>query len=1362
MAIAFVAAGAVTSGSGIPFTVAVPAGISAGNLLVVAATGSTLTAPTGWTKIYNQSTGNLLQVFTKYAGQSESAANFGTVLGAATRAVMLAYSGAGNYDVISTLATGTSTTATTTSQTTTYANDYVVSFYSTTSTAATFSTPTGTTSRSNSASTGTLNGLLVVDELQAAAGASATRASTLSASVLWSCVSISFIPTRTLYWVGGTGTWDTTTTTNWANSSGGAGGARPPAQNETATIDTSSGTGTITCTAGVCGDLTVTASQAIILGAASSTLTVGGSLSFPAAGSFSASTNANTITFNPLSNAKTITTNGKTFSSITVNNDASGTVTLSDNLTANATATLTAGNLALSTRTLTCLTFNTNNTNTRSITASTGGNITTTGTGTVFNSGTNTTGIGLSGSPSVQVNISNNTATAITLAVSNGTNAGNSFLFNIINGSYALTVSNSGTAGIAGINFTGTYTGTWAPGTQAFYINGSVTLVSGMTFTTPTGIWNLNQTNTLTTAGKTLGPINFSGGPTTLGDNLTAGNATWDTASTLAINAKTTSIGSLTNTTTNNTFTVSGGTLNCTSVSMGSNGITPTLTLGTSGNIVDTGAFNFTNGTLNVTGGNFTCLTFGCTTNVNTPILAFGSSGSITVTGSGATAYNDTALTSVTGTSTINISNNSATATTVTETSGQILNFNFTTGTYALTVTTASIFGNLNFTGFTGSWALGAGNAYTIKGDLTLVSGMGFTTSSSTFTFDGTGTQTITSGGKTLPATTQNGTGGTVTFAANTTFGANTYTHSRGTVDLATNNVTLTCTVFDTNASTVRAIAFGTGAITVTGTATPFTSATATNLTYTGTSRINVTSSSTATVNAGTTGGTVNNAFNFYRSAGTTFALTTGSVVRTLDFTGYTGTWSPGTASATFYGDLTLVSGMTFTTPTGGAWTFAATSGTQVITSASKTLFSITQSGVGGTVQLAANTTLSTTATYTFSNGTLDLGTNTATLSTGLFSSSNFNTRSIIFGTGNITTTGSGSAWSSANLGGFSYTGTPTVKISNNSATATTIVHGTTTGNATTAIDFNITVGTYALTITSGSVIRSLDFTGFTGTWSTGTATYTFYGSLTLVSGMTFTTGTGIWSFFATSGTQTITSAGKTLYAITQNGIGGTVALGDAITLSNTYTLTNGTFNASNQNFTSTTFNSNNSNTRTITMGSGTWTLSSTGTVWDTSTTTGLTLNSDTSTIVLSNTTTTARTFAGGGLTYNNLTIGGATGISTLTFTGNNTFNTLASTKTVAHTITLPASGTTTVADWTITGTAGNIVTLNSSTAGTQSTLTKTGGGTINVSYMSIQDSNATPSNTWYAPIANGNTNVSNNTGWVFSLGSSGNYFLLF
>jgi hypothetical protein len=65
----------------------------------------------------------------------------------------------------------------------------------------------------------------------------------------------------------------------------------------------------------------------------------------------------------------------------------------------------------------------------------------------------------------------------------------------------------------------------------------------------------------------------------------------------------------------------------------------------------------------------------------------------------------------------------------------------------------------------------------------------------------------------------------------------------------------------------------------------------------------------------------------------------------------------------------------------------------------------------------------------------------------------------------------------------------------------------------------------------------------------------------------------------------------------------------------------------------------------------------------------------------------------GSGFSYNKLTIGGATGTSTLTIGGNNQFTELASTKTVAHTIALGTT-TQTFGKWSVTGTAGNVVTL--------------------------------------------------------------------
>lgn len=676
-------------------------------------------------------------------------------------------------------------------------------------------------------------------------------------------------------------------------------------------------------------------------------------------------------------------------------------------------------------------------------------------------------------------------------------------------------------------------------------------------------------------------------------------------------------------------------------------------------------------------------------------------------------------------------------------------------GSPTITLGFYPFFESLTTTGATCTIA-GATASWWCFGNVTLSA---TTTWSSTVTLNINGASTLTTNGVTLGSGVAytGTTSQTLTLGSALTAGAS-FTFTQGTLNLSNN--TLSSGTFLSVTTNTRVIQFGTGNITTRNSGTTF-NVTGTNLTYTGTPTVNISNNSAtaATVTAGVY--TATNALNFNITTGTyAFTLTTTAQIGSLNFTGFTGSWSPGGNTAAFYRDLTLVAGMTYTTATTGTWTFAA-AGTQTITSAGKTLGAITKDGVG-TLTLGDALTMTSAGTagqFTFTNGTINLA--GFTLSCGAFFSVNTNTRVIQFGTSNITITGNASGSPlSVTASGLTYTGTPTVNISYSGAAALSI--DTTTGNgfsATNAFDINATTGTYALTLVTGSVFKSLNFTGFTGSWSPSTNTSTYYGSLTLASGMTFTTGTGVFTFANTSGTATITCNGKTINPITQNGVGGTVALADALTMATTgtYTLTNGTFNASGFNFTPGLFSSNNSNTRTITMGSGTWTLSGVGTVWDLATTTGLTFNKNTANIVLSNTTTTARTFAGGALTYNNLTIGGATGISALTFTGANTFATLNSTKTVAHTITFPASTTTTVTAFGIIGTAGNLVTLNSSTAGTQATLSQAT-GTVNSNYLSIQDSNATGGAIWNA--GSNSVNVSNNTGWIFT--SSSNYFLLF
>jgi hypothetical protein len=81
-------------------------------------------------------------------------------------------------------------------------------------------------------------------------------------------------------------------------------------------------------------------------------------------------------------------------------------------------------------------------------------------------------------------------------------------------------------------------------------------------------------------------------------------------------------------------------------------------------------------------------------------------------------------------------------------------------------------------------------------------------------------------------------------------------------------------------------------------------------------------------------------------------------------------------------------------------------------------------------------------------------------------------------------------------------------------------------------------------------------------------------------------------------------------------------------------------------------------------------------------------------------------------------------------------------------TITFEAGSVTTVTDFTLAGTDGDLVTINSTIPGTQFTLSKAS-GTVTANYLRIQDSNATGGAYWDA--LNGtNINAGNNTGWNF------------
>ena len=302
---------------------------------------------------------------------------------------------------------------------------------------------------------------------------------------------------------------------------------------------------------------------------------------------------------------------------------------------------------------------------------------------------------------------------------------------------------------------------------------------------------------------------------------------------------------------------------------------------------------------------------------------------------------------------------------------------------------------------------------------------------------------------------------------------------------------------------------------------------------------------------------------NVYFDAASGASTVTLSGARTcLNFSsaGFTGTIS-GTGTLAVSGGATFGAGGTYSNT--GTWTFNATSGTNNITSNGKSFaFAMVFNGAGGTWTLQDALTLGAINAVTLTNGSIDL--NSKNLTCGTFSSTNSNTRSITFGTGQIYLTGSAATiFTIATATGFSLTGTPVVNCTYSGSTGTRTINAG--GNATiteaNTVSFNVTAGTDIVAIGTSQSVKNLNFTGFAGTFN-NVSGFRVFGNYALSAGMTLVAGTGGTTFSATSGTQQITTNSKTLdFPLTFNGIGGTFAFQDALAQGSTraFTITNGT-----------------------------------------------------------------------------------------------------------------------------------------------------------------------------------------------------------
>lgn len=143
------------------------------------------------------------------------------------------------------------------------------------------------------------------------------------------------------YWVGGPGTWNTTTTTNWSATSGGSGGAAVPTNTDSVFFDQAM-TYTVTCTGNLaCLDfISAAAGKVTFATGTTPTFNISGSMSLSSETVWSST---GKITFNATTTGKTITTNGVTFSSAVEFNGVGGEWTLGSAFTSGA-FTLAAGN----------------------------------------------------------------------------------------------------------------------------------------------------------------------------------------------------------------------------------------------------------------------------------------------------------------------------------------------------------------------------------------------------------------------------------------------------------------------------------------------------------------------------------------------------------------------------------------------------------------------------------------------------------------------------------------------------------------------------------------------------------------------------------------------------------------------------------------------------------------------------------------------------------------------------------------------------------------------------------------------------------------------------------------------------------
>jgi hypothetical protein len=297
----------------------------------------------------------------------------------------------------------------------------------------------------------------------------------------------------------------------------------------------------------------------------------------------------------------------------------------------------------------------------------------------------------------------------------------------------------------------------------------------------------------------------------------------------------------------------------------------------------------------------------------------------------------------------------------------------------------------------------------------------------------------------------------------------------------------------------------------------------------------------------------------------------------------------------------------------------------------------------------------------------------------------------------------------------------------------------------------------------AATAIRDLDFTNFAsasyGLFGDSGVT-NIYGNLKLTTAVYANANFNFRSTSATTRTIVTFGANSFFGTINFNGVGGSWKFLDAwngnLAIGYTMTLTNGTvdlngFTVMTDSFLTAT------GTKNLTFNGGTLKcIGSNG--FKNLYPTGFTTTAGTGTGKISMFSATAKTFVGGGSTYNcTLSQDGA---GSLAISGSNSFTNITNGISPAQFV-FDSGSTNTFTNWNVNGTAGNLVSITSSSSSAH-TLSKSG-AVVSADYLNLSWSTAIGTS-WYA--GTNSSNGGNNTGWFFTVPTTnittGAFFLFF